>query len=358
MNSPFTPLRHAMAAVAGCGLLLGLASSAAAQSGQFLQHHASELCVDVAGAPGTANGAKLSLWSCEANGMNAANSSATDQKWTYSNGFIRNGLSGKCVDVPGNPGTARGSRLQIWDCEASGRSATGAATDQQFDRVNDQFRHRLSGLCIGPDRTDNYRNGVPLVLVPCAKPGAADLEFIFANQIARGQPQAAAPKAMPAPAAATGSVATSSKPQYIYPDWPGASQSCVVPIDPETKRYAVKPLAELMLSNCTPAQGLIFNVTPQRISIAGKPNLCVNISAGARQAVLYLEECRDTEVKGWESKGVDKDSGRLRAVGGLWDNQCLAIPELANPNAKFPLRVNAVACAGGGRDLKFFVATN
>jgi hypothetical protein len=76
---------------------------------------------------------------------------------------------------------------------------------------------------------------------------------------------------------------TSSKPQYIYPDGPGASQSCVVPMDPDKKRYSVAAGAELTLTDCNTVQGKIFNVSPSRISVAGKPNLCVNISAGAHQ---------------------------------------------------------------------------
>ncbi len=88
---------------------------------------------DVAGAPGSANGTPLQLWDCEGSGHNRDNGSATDQRWTFVNGFIRNDLSGKCIDVAGAPGSANGIPLQLWDCETSGRNRdNGSATDQRW----------------------------------------------------------------------------------------------------------------------------------------------------------------------------------------------------------------------------------
>jgi urease accessory protein UreH len=80
------------------------------------------------------NGAPLLLWDCELSGRNAGNDSPTDQRWEFtSNGFIRNTLSEKCIDVDGAPGRKNGARLQLWDCELSGRNAyNNSLTDQRW----------------------------------------------------------------------------------------------------------------------------------------------------------------------------------------------------------------------------------
>jgi len=39
-------------------------------------------------------------------------------------GFIRNLLSGRCIDVKGKPAVANESPLQLWDCEFSESSTT------------------------------------------------------------------------------------------------------------------------------------------------------------------------------------------------------------------------------------------
>ncbi|MBD2773058.1 RICIN domain-containing protein [Iningainema tapete] len=47
--------------------------------------------------------------------------------------FIRNLLSGKCIDVAGASGQVNGDQLQLWDCEVSGRNAdNGSPTDQKW----------------------------------------------------------------------------------------------------------------------------------------------------------------------------------------------------------------------------------
>ena len=103
-------------------------------SNGFIRNTLSEKCIDVSGAPGTKNGAPLQLWDCELSGRNADNNSRTDQKWELtSNGFIRNKLSGKCIDVDGAPGRKNGARLQLWDCELSGGNAyNNSLTDQRW----------------------------------------------------------------------------------------------------------------------------------------------------------------------------------------------------------------------------------
>jgi hypothetical protein len=69
-------------------------------------------CLDTTGDPGTANGTKLQMYDCQSASANPA------QVWRLDNsGYFRNQYSGRCLDVPGAKGTASGSILQIWDCE-------------------------------------------------------------------------------------------------------------------------------------------------------------------------------------------------------------------------------------------------
>ncbi len=101
-------------------LVSGEASAQTRSGGRFIVNQLSGRCIDVAGAPGTGNGAPIILYDCELSGRNP-NGSQTDQQWTLDrSGLIRNRLSGKCIDVPGAPGTANGARLRLWECEVAG----------------------------------------------------------------------------------------------------------------------------------------------------------------------------------------------------------------------------------------------
>ncbi|NES21119.1 MAG: ricin-type beta-trefoil lectin domain protein, partial [Symploca sp. SIO3E6] len=123
-------------------------SPTAPQGGSFIKNTLSGKCIDVSGAPGTANGSQLLLWDCESSGLNRDNGSPTDQKWTLTgDGFIKNTLSGKCIDVSGAPGTANGSQLLLWDCESSGLNRdNGSPTDQKWTLTGDGFiKNTLSG---------------------------------------------------------------------------------------------------------------------------------------------------------------------------------------------------------------------
>lgn len=100
--------------------------------GIFIRNELSNKCIDVAGDPGTANGAPLQLFDCELSGFNPSGRT-TDQRWEYIGaGFLRNGLSNKCIDVAGDPGTANGAPLQLFDCELSGFNTSGRTSDQRW----------------------------------------------------------------------------------------------------------------------------------------------------------------------------------------------------------------------------------
>lgn len=118
-------------------LLIKNPSDAQQTNGRFIVNSLSGKCIDVAGLPGTTNGTNLILHDCELSGRDPFQGGLTDQKWMLTReGFIRNTLSGKCIDVDGLPGTTNGAKLQLFDCELSGRDPfQGRATDQRW-RLN------------------------------------------------------------------------------------------------------------------------------------------------------------------------------------------------------------------------------
>lgn len=148
-------------------LLVGFAGEATAQV-RFIVNQLSGRCLDVVGAPGTQNGARIVLYDCEFSGQ-SANLAQTDQLWEFlPTGFIRNIVSGRCLDVRGGPGTQNGAPLVLYDCELSGRSANGAQTDQQWQVMpSGLIRNILSGRCIDVSGGPGRNNGTPIVLFDC-----------------------------------------------------------------------------------------------------------------------------------------------------------------------------------------------
>ncbi len=145
---------------------------AAPGQGRFLVNQLSGRCLDVEGEPGVANGTALTLADCETSGR-SRNGSQTDQRWEWvAGGFIRNTLSGKCIDVSGAPGVADRARLQVWDCEMSGRNPNGSTTDQQWEiTATGHIRNRLSGKCIDVPGAPGANHGLRLQLFPCEVAG-------------------------------------------------------------------------------------------------------------------------------------------------------------------------------------------
>ncbi|MEP0913088.1 RICIN domain-containing protein [Leptolyngbya sp. GB1-A1] len=154
--------------------VLNQPSEAQITSGQFLNNTLSGKCIDVAGGPGQSNGSPLQLWDCELSGVNPDNGSPTDQQWVLTRGgFIQNTLSGKCIDVGGAPGRSNGARLILWDCEFSGRNSdNGSVTDQRWTITSNGFiRNTLSGKCIDVAGAPGRSNGAPLQLWDCELSG-------------------------------------------------------------------------------------------------------------------------------------------------------------------------------------------
>ena len=152
----------------------GQASDAESTSGSFIVNKLSGKCIDVAGAPGRDNAAPLQLFDCESSGRNRDNDSETDQKWTItSDGFIKNSLSGRCIDVAGAPGEGNAEKLQLFDCESSGRNRDNdSETDQRWTITGDGFiKNKLSGRCIDVAGAPGKGNAAPLQLFDCELSG-------------------------------------------------------------------------------------------------------------------------------------------------------------------------------------------
>jgi len=152
----------------------GQASDADSTSGSFIVNKLSGKCIDVAGAPGRDNAASLQLFDCEFSGRNRDNDSETDQKWTITgDGFIKNSLSGRCIDVAGAPGTGNATKLQLFDCETSGRNRDNdSETDQRWTITGDGFiKNKLSGRCIDVAGAPGKGNAAPLQLFDCELSG-------------------------------------------------------------------------------------------------------------------------------------------------------------------------------------------
>ncbi|MBD2446225.1 ricin-type beta-trefoil lectin domain protein [Nostoc sp. FACHB-152] len=144
--------------------------------GIFIKNELSNTCIDVQGQPGAVNGAQLQIYTCELSGVSSLGRT-TDQKWEFiRGGFIRNVLSNKCIDVQGQPGITNGARLILSDCELSGFSSLGSATDQRWEYIGAGFlRNGLSNKCIDVEGQPGSRNSTRLILSDCELSGLSSL---------------------------------------------------------------------------------------------------------------------------------------------------------------------------------------
>jgi Ricin-type beta-trefoil lectin domain len=171
--------------------LIKQSSNAQETNGRFINNFISGKCIDVAGASSRSNGAPLQLWDCELSGVSPEDGSMTDQRWILtSDGFIRNALSGKCIDVAGASSQSNGAPLQLWDCELSGVSPNnGLTTDQRWTVTDNGFvQNTLSGKCIDVAGAPGQSNGARLQLWDCELSGhdrdngsATDQQWSFVN---------------------------------------------------------------------------------------------------------------------------------------------------------------------------------
>ncbi|GGW99107.1 glycosyl hydrolase [Streptomyces malachitofuscus] len=104
-------------------------------------------CLDVDNA-GTADGTEIQIWSCNASAA---------QRWTVADdGSLR--ALGKCLDVSGG-GRADGTRIQLWTCNGTGAQKWAARSDGTV-------RNPQSGKCLDASG-GTWNDGTPVHLWTC-----------------------------------------------------------------------------------------------------------------------------------------------------------------------------------------------
>lgn len=169
--SPVRNIARSGNALIGLAAIASIAFAVPAQAqqrGKLIVNVVSGKCIDVKGAPGNKPGTKLQLFDCERSGR-TSNGAPSDQYWEMTReGFIRNVVSGLCIDVPGQPGTKNGLDLQLSQCEFSGRSPNGQPTDQiWFLRGDGAISNDIGSKCIDVSGAPGIKNGSPIQLWDC-----------------------------------------------------------------------------------------------------------------------------------------------------------------------------------------------
>jgi len=142
--------------------------------------------------------------------------------------------------------------------------------------------------------------------------------------------------------------ATQPKGEYVYPDYPGASQACVV-----VRGGKWIEGAQLVLDTCPRDKSAnLFLRAADATKIDKTDGLCVGVSRSGPKPLAALQKCGDSGAK-WISAYKEKDlePGVVRSA----DNECWTIPKLADDKAKFPFEILVAPCeAKADKQLKFY----
>ena len=132
--------------------------------------------------------------------------------------------------------------------------------------------------------------------------------------------------------------------EYIYPDYPGASQSCVIARGGKWVEGAL-----LVLDTC-PGDRSANRFVPagDAIKIDKADGLCAGVAPGAKPLVV-LQKCGGPGAA-WTASASATTSAAVRSANGI----CWTIPKMAVDNAKFPFEIVAAPCANEDKQLKFF----
>jgi hypothetical protein len=139
--------------------------------------------------------------------------------------------------------------------------------------------------------------------------------------------------------------ATADRPNgvMIYPDFPGASQSCLSALG---GRWEVG--AAVVLGNCKVPADKRFVRSGDTIAIDKRAGLCVDAAPNGK---LVLGPCQSAAK--WDTGATSSEAQAVRSRSGT----CWAIPALADDKAKFPFEAVVVPCSpDASKNLKFFFA--
>lgn len=147
-------------------------------------------------------------------------------------------------------------------------------------------------------------------------------------------------------AKAAAATAAQPKGEMIYPDYPGASQSCVI-----ARGGKWSEGAQLVLDTC-PGDGssnrFVRGADAMRIDKAD--GMCVGVARGGSKPLAAIQKCGETGTK-WSSTYKPVDAAAVRSG----DNECWTIPKLADDKAEFPFEIVVAPCdAKADKQLKFF----
>jgi hypothetical protein len=132
--------------------------------------------------------------------------------------------------------------------------------------------------------------------------------------------------------------------EMIYPDVPGASQSCV-----KASGGRWQAGVALVLDNCKVPGDNVFARSGGTVVIEKQPGLCVALS---KADTLVLAAC-DSQQATWQSDADSINAKAVRSSAGM----CWNIPALADPKAKFPFPITAGPCnPDATKNPKFFFA--
>ncbi|MCX4610156.1 RICIN domain-containing protein [Streptomyces mirabilis] len=141
-----------LAAAASLSLVTSGTANASADGILVDTAEAHNLCATPKGGS-TANGTIVTTWSCTGSSL---------QRWSYSNGYLKNLTSGKCLTPSGGQSGTDGTVLTLWTCTND--------SSQAFVADNNGSMYTMyGGKCI-TNKGDSMSDGVYLTLWHCASP--------------------------------------------------------------------------------------------------------------------------------------------------------------------------------------------
>jgi len=104
--------------------------------------------------------------------------------------------------------------------------------------------------------------------------------------------------------------------------------------------------ASLVLRDCRLPADLIFQrAADGSLGLAGRPELCLDLEGPGmgRPPVVTLLACGPDSPR-WRTRADSVEAAPVESAAGL----CLVIPQMDEPGARFPFRVEALPCAAAG----------
>ena len=149
------------------------------------------------------------------------------------------------------------------------------------------------------------------------------------------------------PAAERAALAAQPDGEALFPET--ALQSCL------GVEGRLEPGASVVLHNCRVPADLIFvRRADGGLGVSKRPDLCLGLEAPgmSRPPQLVLETCQPNTPR-WTTRATSVEAAPVQSANG----QCLTIPQLSQPDARFPFAVSVAPCASAGdRAVRFVLS--